>query len=269
MVEASITFLRPMEGRPRIYQFPPPPGVPQRTGDYDPHSLAIGDARPLAADLSLDVEGFALIHAPSALDDFSDEERIRSVYYPQVERLIAEATGAELVVNFDHTIRNMARAKSGEAGVREPVGRAHNDFTLKSGPERARNELEARGLDADVLLKRRFALINLWRPIGNVVENWPLALCDARSIAPDDLVATDLVYPDRVGEIYAMQFNPTQHWFHFPLVTPEEAILIKVYDSDEGVARFAAHGAFEDPGSRAGAPERESIEARSLAVFPA
>jgi hypothetical protein len=109
--------------------------------------------------------------------------------------------------------------------------------------------------------------MNLWRPIGNVVEKWPLALCDARSIANGDLVATDLVYPDRVGEIYAMQFNPGQHWFHFPRVTPDEAILIKVYDSAEGVARFAAHGAFEDPGSRPDAPERESIEARSLVIF--
>jgi hypothetical protein len=269
MIEAPITFLRPLKGRPRIYQYAPPPGVPARTGDYDPTPVSIGDARPFAAELSLDVEGFALIHAPSALSDFRDDAAIRSTYYPEVERLIAEATGAELVVNFDHTIRNMARAKGGEAGVREPVGRAHNDFTLKSGPERARNELEARGLDADALLERRFALINLWRPIGQTVEKWPLALCDARSIAAGDLVATDLVYPDRVGEIYAMQFNPRQRWFHFPRVTPDEAILIKVYDSDEGIARFAAHGAFEDPGTRPDAPERESIEARSLAIFPA
>lgn len=266
-IQAPLLFLRPMAGRPVSYQYDPPPGVPVRTGIYDPHIVAIANARPLAASLSLDLEGFALLRAPSACASFEDEAAIRAFYYPEVERLIAAATGAERVIAFDHNVRSAAREARGEAGIRGPVPRTHNDFTARSGRERALAELEARGLDGR-LLGRRFAIVNLWRPIGRPVEKSPLALCDARSIAPADLIACDLVYRDRVGETYALQHDPAQRWYHFPRLTPDEAILIKGYDSAEGVARFTAHSAFDDPGSRRDAPERESIETRALVIYP-
>jgi len=265
-IEAALNFLRPMAERPVSYQYDPPPGVPARTGQYDPHVVALGNARPLAESLSLDVEGFALIRAPSALATFDDEAAIRAVYYPEVERLIGAATGAATVVTFDHNVRSAARAARGEAGIRGPVDRTHNDFTVRSGLERAERELAARGLDPR-LLRRRFSIVNLWRPI-RPVEKSPLALCDAQSISAGDLIACDLLYRDRVGETYALQFNPAQLWYYFPGLSPNEAILIKGYDSAEDVARFTAHSAFEDPGSRPDAPERESIEARALVFYP-
>lgn len=267
-IEAPLNFLRPMKARPVSYQYDPPPGVPVRTGQYDPHAVTIHDARPLAPTLSLDVEGFALLRAPSALESFDDEAAIRTLYYPEVERLIAEVTGAAHVVTFDHNVRSAARAARGDPGIRGPVDRTHNDFTVRSGHERAERELAARGLDP-ALLRRRFAIVNLWRPIGRTVEKSPLALCDAQSIAARDLIACDLVYRDRVGETYALQFDPAQRWYHFPRLSPDEAILIKGYDSAEGVARFTAHSAFDDPLSRRDAPERESIEARALVLYPA
>jgi hypothetical protein len=257
-----------MEGRPVSYQYDPPPGIPQRTGEDDAHQVTIHNARPFAALLSLDVEGFALLRAPSTFTDFQDDAAICSAYYPQVERLLAEATGAALVINFDHNVRNAARAARGESGIRGPVTRTHNDFTLRSGPERARRELELRGLDAEALLRGRFSIVNLWRPIGRPVEKSPLALCDARTLAADDVVAADLVYRDRTGETYAIRHNPAQHWYYFPRLTPSEAILIKSYESDPRAARFSPHSAFDDPTSRPDAPERESIETRSLVIYP-
>lgn len=267
VTEAPLNFLRPMAGRPVSYQYEPPPGVPMRTGGYEAHLVAIRDARPRAAGLSLDVEGFAFLGAPTAFTAFDDEARIRSDYYAEVEKLLAAATGADQVINFDHNIRNAARAGRNEPGIRGPVDRTHNDFTARSGRERALRELEARNLDPR-LLDGRFAIVNLWRPIGRPVEKSPLALCDASTIAPSDWVAADLVYRDRVGETYALQFNPAQRWFHFPRLTPDEAILIKGYDSAEDVARFAAHSAFDDPASPPDAPERESIETRALVIYP-
>lgn len=268
-VEAPLNFLRPMVGRPVSYQYDPPPGVPIRTGAYDPHAVVIADARPISDRLSLDVEGFALIQSVSTFADFGDEDAIRAVYYPEVERIIAASTGAALVVNFDHNIRSAARAAAGETGIRGPVDRTHNDFTDRSGRDRAQRELAARGLDANALLKRRFAIINLWRPIGRAVEKSPLALCDATTIAPAELVASDLVYRDRVGETYSLSFGAGQRWYYFPRLTPDEGILIKGYDSSQrGVARFTAHTAFDDPTSPPDAPERESIEARALVIYP-
>lgn len=268
LVEASVNFLRPMDGRPVSYRCEPPPGVPVTTGKYDPHRVTISDGRPLAIDLSLDVQGFASLDAPTAFSVFGDEHAIRSVYYAEVEEMIQSVTGAALVITFDHNIRSAARAAAGDPGIRGPVLYAHADFTARSGRDRVRRVLEGRGLDVGALLERRFGIVNLWRPIGRPVDKFPLAMCDASTVGPNDLVASDLVYRDRVGENYALSFNQDQLWYYFPRLAPDEAILFKGYDSsEEVVARFTAHSAFEDPTTPPDAPERESIEARALAIY--
>lgn len=266
-VRAPINFLERSGQRPVAYQYPPPPGVPQRTGDYAPHLVAIRNARPIAAKLSLDREGFALIDAPSDFADFGDAEAIRQHYYAEVAQALKRACGAAHVVVFDHNIRNAARAALGEPGIREPVSRAHNDFTARSGRERAALELAARGIAPNVLTSHRFSIVNLWRPIGRPVEQWPLALCDASTLREDELIASQLIYRDRVGETYSVAFHPDQRWYYFPLLTPEEAILIKGFDSSSEVARFTGHTAFHDTTGRRGAPERESIEARAVVIY--
>lgn len=266
-IEATLNFLPPTAERPRSYQYDPPAGVPVRNFENEPHRAIVRDARPLASRLSLDVHGFALLAAPSAFTAFRDEAAIRTVYYREVEQLLRAVTGGARVINFDHNVRNAARAAAGEAGIRAPVDRAHNDFTALSGHARAQRELAARGLDPSIVEGRRHAIVNLWRPIARVVEKSPLALCDVTSLADGDLVASDLIYRDRIGETYNLVFNPAQRWYHFPRLTPDEAILIKGYDSLESVARFAPHTAFDDPFSPPGAPERESIETRALVIY--
>jgi hypothetical protein len=267
VTHAVLNFLQPMSERRYSYQYDPPPGVPSRNGVDEPRLVAIRDARPLAVDLSLDAEGFELLQAPTAFASFGDPDAIRSVYYSEVERLLGQATGAQKVIAFDHNVRNAGRAAGGEAGIRGPVPRTHNDFTAKSGPERARAELEARGIDPLALEGRRFAIVNLWRPIGRRVEKSPLALADARTLAPGDWVESDLIYRDRVGETYALGFSPGQAWYWFPLLAPDEAVLIKGFDSATDVTRFTPHSAFDDPASPADAPERESIEVRALVIY--
>jgi hypothetical protein len=118
------------------------------------------------------------------------------------------------------------------------------------------------------LLKHRYAKINLWRPIRGPVLRSPLALCDATTLSQENLVASDLRYPDRTGETYAVTFNPGQRWYYFPKMEADEAVLIRCFDSArEGPARFSAHGAFDDPDTPADAPPRESIESRALVFF--
>ncbi len=174
-------------------------------------------------------QGFILTHQNSAVKNFYDDGEVRSVYYPEVERLVKEATGAARVLVFDHNVRRGTSAGPAEKGVREPVKYAHNDYTVKSGPQRVRDLLPAD--EAEALLKNRFAVINVWRPIRGPVEETPLAVCDARSIAPQDLVPTDLRYPDRTGEVYSLAFNPAHRWFYFPRMRADEVMLLKCYDS--------------------------------------
>jgi hypothetical protein len=262
-VVAPLTFLADTKVKAATYNPPPGTGEVRRTGNYGSFPTRIRDARPIARWLSLEREGFRLARRPSAVRDFHDEAEIRAVYYPEVERLVAEATGAAEVAVFDHTIRAAERAV--ERGLRQPVRMVHNDYTEKSGPQRVRELLGER---AEEKLRHRFVEINVWRPIRGPVLEAPLALADAQSLAPGDLAPVDLVYADRVGEIYYGVFNPKQRWYYFPRMTPDEAILIKCYDSErDGRARFSLHSAFDDPTTPANAPPRESIEVRAFAFF--
>jgi len=264
-VDAPLHYLVPMADKPVAYNYEPPPGVPQRTGVYAPHTLAIGNARRLDGRLSLDEQGFLLVSHHSAVADFYDDDEVRALYYPEIERLVKEVTGAVKVVVFDHTVR---RRRTGEnkVGLREPVQRVHNDYTELSGPQRVRDLLDP--AEAEQRLKSRFVEINLWRPINGPVEDAPLAVCDASSIAPGDLIAADLLYPDRTGEIYMASFNPRHRWYYFPRMRNDEVLFLKCYDSQtDGRARFTAHTAFDDPTTRPDAPPRESIEIRTLAFF--
>ncbi|BBK40689.1 hypothetical protein STVA_07090 [Allostella vacuolata] len=266
-VTAALSYLAHGSERPVRYNFAPPPGVPVHSGTYLDRPVAIADARPIADRFGLDRQGFALLRQPSAVAAFDDPARVRAEYYPEVEAALRAATGAERVIAFDHNVRSRARAAV-DAQVKEPVKRVHNDFTERSGPERARAELAAAGIDPAVLDGQRFALVNLWRPIRAAVEESPLAFCDARSLAAEDFVTADLVYPDRVGEIYHFRHRPEHRWYYFPRLAPDEALLIKCYDSATGgPARFTAHTAFEDPTSPPDARPRESIEVRAIVLY--
>lgn len=261
-VEATLNYLAQTTGRPSTYTYDPPPGVPRTTIVNDPRKVSIHDARPIASTASLDEEGFALLQHRSRARTFDDEE-IRTVYYPEAERLVREITGADRVHIFDHTLRRRIPGAEDRRGEqRQPVARVHVDHTEKSGPQRVRDLLPE---EADELLRGRVQIINLWRPIRGPVQDAPLAVCDAQSVKFNDLVPSDLVYPNRVGETYSVLFDPAHRWFYAPEMEPAEALLLKCYDSEvDGRARFAPHSAFTDPNAPADAAPRESIEIRTL-----
>ncbi|HYP37484.1 MAG TPA: CmcJ/NvfI family oxidoreductase, partial [Stellaceae bacterium] len=244
-VVAPLNFLVPMAEKPVAYNYEPPPGIPVRTGQRISHHVRICDARPMIDRLSLDQEGFVLLHHQTAVTNFYDEEQIKSVYYPECERVMQEATGAERVVAFDHIVRNAAKAAIKGSGIKMPAKGIHNDYTAWSSPKRVRDLM---GDEALALLKNRFAIINLWRPIRGPLLESPLALCDAQSLEEENLIASDLKYPDRTGETYSITYNPNQRYYYFPKMEPDEAVLIRCFDSAlAGPRRFSAHTGFDDP----------------------
>jgi hypothetical protein len=263
-VEADVSYLVAREPAPRsIYRTGS--DVAERLGRYAPYRVAIHNARAVADRLSLDREGFVLLDQPSAVTDFYDEAQVRDLYYGEVERLVKAQTGAVEVEVFDHTIR-VQRDGGDSIGQRAPVTLVHNDYTHRSGPQRVRDLLNADR--AATWLAGRVAEFNLWRPIRGPVRSMPLAICDASSVAPDDLVTTELVYPDRVGEVYNAVHSDDHRWFYVPDMRADEVLMFKGYDSQtDGRARFTPHTAFDLKSSRAGAPPRESIETRALVYF--
>jgi hypothetical protein len=235
------------------------------SGTLEWRRVNVRDGRPLAGDFSLEKNGFVFVKHDTTVQDFFDKQQLESIYYPEVAQLIKRLSGADRVVVFDHTLRSGDETEREAKLVREPVLWAHNDYTEWSAPQRVRDLLPE---EAETLLARRFAIIQVWRAISRPIQSNPLAIADAGSVAFDDLIIAERRYPNRVGQTYRLRYNPAHRWFYFPQMRRDEALVFKVFDSEkDGRARFTAHTSFNDPGTPPGAPPRQSIEARALAFF--
>lgn len=239
----------------------------RKTGTHDLQTMTVYNGRLSADQFSLEEHGFKLVEHKTKVADFFDEAQLKTVYYPEVEALIRRESGAARVAIFDHTLRSGEEAEREAKLIREPVLSAHNDYTEWSGPNRVREFLPD---EADELLKRRFAIIQVWRAINRPIQSNPLAVADAKSVAMEDLLVAERRYPHRVGQTYRLKHNPNHRWFYFPEMRRDEALVFKVYDSEkDGRARFTPHTSFNDPASPPNARPRQSIEARAFAFFPA
>lgn len=257
-ITGRVHYLEPSNRKPYV-AFAYDHGEAEAGAIYTPRDVLVRNARPAWDALSIDVQGFEAVRHVSAVRDYANQSEVVDVGRAEAAEIVARVAGASRVVIFDHTIRRRA-----SDATRQPSTRVHNDYTETSAPQRVFDLL---GDEAEALLGRRVAFINVWRPIHHPAADWPLALCDARTAAPGDFVATDIIYPDRRGEIYGLTYSPTHRWHYFPKLGLDEAILIKCYDSRRDVARFAPHTAFADPTTPPDAPPRESIEYRSIAFF--
>ncbi len=268
-VRAKLTFIVPQESKPYFESSALTGDQPKVFFDTEDRAVTIHDMRPISDQLSVDRHGFELRHHRTAVDDLYDDTAVDQVYDPELEALLKEALGADRVVVFDHTRRSDGPTGAANPdGLRGPASRVHVDYTVASGPQRARDTLGAEEVDRVLNSGGRIMQINVWRPIRGPVQRSPLALADAKSIGEAELIATDQVFPDRVGEIYQLAYAADQRWYWAPEMERDEVMLIKGWDSlDDGRSKFTPHGAFELPGQIIDAPPRESIEVRTYLIF--
>jgi hypothetical protein len=237
----------------------------RRLGTDELKTMTVRNGRLFAGRLSLDEQGFIFVEHKTKVADFFDPAQLESVYYPEIEQLIKSTSGASRVVIFDHTLRSGDETEREAKLIREPVIQAHNDYTEWSGPNRVREILPQQ---ADELLKRRFAIIQVWRAINQPIQSNPLAIADAKSVVMEDFLLAERRYPHRIGQTYRLKYNPNHRWFYFPEMRRNEAIVFKVYESEtDGRARFTPHTSFKDPNTPVGASARQSIEVRAFAFF--
>src|SRR6185503_10246823 len=263
-MQAEITYTRDTGDKLVNETFGPNNIRRRTTGAEEAHSMEIADGRR-AGDLSLDTSGFLLVEHRTQVRDFFDPEELKRVYYAEVVTLVQRISGAKRVVVFDHTLRSGDEGEREAKLIREPVLSAHNDYTEWSGPNRVRELLPE---EAQGLLQNRFAIIQVWRAINQPIQSNPLAIADAKSVAPEDLLVAERRYPNRVGQTYRLKYSPQHRWFYFPRMRRDDALVFKVYDSEkDGRARFTPHTSFVDPTTPPGAPPRQSIEARALVFF--
>ena len=260
-VTAQLSFYKPPEDGSTPYNYvEEQKDRPQRNYGASWHDVVIDDLRGQEQNFTLDNNAFDTIqNVPSEEYDFKDDEQIKRVYYPEVEKLLLETVpGANRILLFDHTIR-----RSHPGATREPVVRVHIDQTPSSAAQRVRFHLPE---EADRLLKGRYRIINVWRPLNGPVMAHPLAVADSATVRDTDLIPVEHRYPDRTGETAQVNYNPQQKWYYWSGMRNEDRLLLKCFDSDESVGEWGRvpHSAFVDPRTPSGAVGRESIEVRAL-----
>lgn len=265
---APLGFTVPQDEKPVFHSSALTGGAPKIFFQVEEIPVELNDMRPIAGELDLDRHGFALRQSETAVDDLYDDDAVTTAYYAEIVEMVKQAVGATSVAIFDHTRRSDGgTGAANRDGKRGPASRVHVDYTETSGPKRGNDALGAGKVEEILAKGGRVVQINVWRPITGPVQRAPLALADAGSIAPDALLATDQVFPDRVGEIYQLAHQPGQRWYWAPEMERDEVLLIKGWDTKDGVAKYTPHGAFQIPDQDPNAPPRESIEVRTFAVI--
>jgi hypothetical protein len=229
-----------------------------------PHRMRISDARPLRERLDLETTGFVWLERPTAVSDFTDRRQVDEIYLPEAAALVKELTGADKVVVFGEVQRDGAL----KASPHRPVYNAHVDYNVETI-----RAVAARLLSPDEMELRRgqrIVLVNVWRPI-EPIESAPLAVCDAASVARQDLVYGPIGGNSASGVANAagwnLAHNPAHRWLYVPRMRPEEVLVFKLCDTDQDRVQWTAHTAFDDPTSPPGAAPRRSIELRTLAFI--
>lgn len=268
-----------------------------RSYRYTDKKRSVENIRGQENNFGPDVSGFGVYHYPAKEKAFTDDQQVRDGYYKEVEQLLMDKLPQKptKVVIFDHTIR-----RNQKASPRQPVQQVHVDQTPGAAAVRVRRHLPSD--EAERLLKQRYQIINVWRPIGHPASDFPLAVIDWRTTKPEDFVKVDLLYPTRQGdddgddrgkeaavaskeenstagyeikgETYGVAPSDNHRFFYMKDMTPEEAMFIKCFDSRsqsvggvQGLAGMTPHTAFVDPNSPADAPGRQSIEVRCLVFY--
>jgi hypothetical protein len=262
------------------------------------HPRQVHNIRGQESSFTTDNSGFAVYNHPAKEKLFTDDSAVRNEYYAEVEALLrTKIPGIKKVVIFDHTIRR--RQKD---APRQPVQQVHVDQTPAAAEIRVRRHLPED--EADELVKGRYQIINVWRPIENPASDFPLAVIDWRSTSPEDFVPVDLMYPRRdsldaddddrgkeklppkedsksaegyeaKGETLGVAPSEKHRFYYMKDMTPDEVMLLKCFDSrgegmplgSKGLALRTPHTAFEDPATPKDAKGRQSIEVRCLVFY--
>lgn len=263
-IRATLSFVVDTGEKPVNYPSEAGGREERDVGVEDCHEIEIKNARLASPGCQIDRQGFELIEQPRPEMDLYDDEVVDKRYKPSVEALLKTHLQARRVFVFDHTRRTDDNAVRDARKIRGPAALVHNDYTPWSGVQRLKDYLPD---EAGEIKNGRLQIVNIWRSLEGSVERSPLAMCDARTVAPEDAIATERRARDRIGEIYRFAHNPAHQWYYYPSLTPDEAILIRTFDSaSDNPMQCAPHCAIDDPNTAADAPPRCSIELRAFVL---
>lgn len=267
-VEAEINYLGPMDSMPYFY-------AKDHERDnlvLEPHRVAIENARQTNPPPTLDREGFTLVPHRSAVTDFQDSEATGTTYVAEVEELLRELTGADLVIARG-TVLRFSQQNNRDAYVNSlPASFIHMDVSRQAFSDFATRNLDGHP-DRGALLGGRYVGFNLWRVLTPPPQDLPLAVCAANSVTDEDRVEGEA----RVDGVGVEEFrfgsslyrpNPRHRWFYYRDMTPDEALIFKQFDTSDPDMVGVPHVAFADSSAENSIP-RASAEIRAFAYWRA
>jgi hypothetical protein len=271
-VESRVNYIGPMTERPRYHA----DDGSRDNLELDPRTIRVDNARLWVQPPSLAREGFALIPHRSDVSDFRNPQEIARIYGPEIERLLLELTHADKVVLVGPAVRRSAECSSGAVRLTSsgPLCETRSvcfvhvdisDSTAVVFAQRFRPKDPSRPV-------RRFAHYNIWRALSPPPQDFPLAVCDSRSVSASDLVEADAMMdvPGKPESSYVglvVRYNSRHRWSHFPNMNRDELLVFKTHDSDPAHPKHVPHVAFNDPTCPPGAEPRSSIEMRVIAYW--
>ncbi|UKZ96366.1 uncharacterized protein TrAFT101_011162 [Trichoderma asperellum] len=257
--------------KPYSMRYLPEEDIPQSNYVKVKHPISVRSIRePGAGPFRIEQCGFQIINIHSKLtyDEFWDNERVQSVYIPEVKQALKLETGAKYVHVLDYAVRKRHESFPVSTGKEyqydQPTALAHIDFTAKEGERIVRVLFGDR---AEEVLKSRWQAINVWKPIKGPLDDWPLGLCDSRSVDfAKDTIAGDIVFDDFVTENLQIFPSPNFQWYYVPEQNTWEALMFKSADSDETAVPGCPHSGFHNPHARKG-NLRESLDCRAFVFY--
>jgi hypothetical protein len=251
-------------------------GARRATEVVEKRPVAVRDGRPVRDSFALDVQGFALVDHRSAVTDFTDRAQLEAVYVDEVCRFVQEQLGADRVLSRGWELRRSVAPA--EHGAQPPAGGVHVDYAPDHVPGMVARAYTRHFPDGPGF--RRAVVTSTWRVFSPPPQDWPLALCDARTVAVDDGAPITTYFVDElpadpfgpvdhlrpVGSSWKVRHRPGHEWWYFPGMTRDEVLLLKLGDTDRSGAWATPHAAFADPAGQGGVP-RHSIEFRTFAYF--
>ncbi|CAO2655094.1 Nn.00g101580.m01.CDS01 [Neocucurbitaria sp. VM-36] len=226
----------------------------------------IHDLRGHEEEFQLDRNGFQVVHHQSLLgvDDFLHDQNVKDAYYREAEQMLKEITKSTLVKAIHHVLRHSNSADPSDLSVTRPLYKVHVDSTA----ERVKETIEETFPDiSQTLLRKRYALINIWRPLETVRRD-PLACCNGAGLIDQDFVVRELEMPNGMApkKNTAITHGKNHKWYYLSEQNPDEVLLVKCWDTAQGVVRRCPHSAVRQEANEDGGP-RQSIEVRCLVFW--
>ena len=252
------------------------PGASINTGSYESHTVPIRNGRPMQDTFRTDIHGFEIVNHRSAVSEFTDKAAVDAVYIPEVIEFVKERTGADQVVSRGAVLRRSAAPA--EHASQPQAALVHIDY----GPEGA--AMTAPRVYAEHFPDgpgySRALAASVWRVFSPPPQDWPLAVCDFRSLRDDEGLPNQLYFVDRIpDDPFAevdeskiitsgseFHYNPDHEWWYFPNMTRNELLFFVFHDSDHSRPWRVLRSAFRDPTVETAVP-RHSIEVRVFAFF--